>query len=63
MNQISTLHQNKLMVKRKAIESAFSSMKNKYNLVTSLPRSINGYIGHYIRCIFQYTFSDIDKDL
>jgi hypothetical protein len=63
MNRISTLQQNRLMDKRKIIESAFSSLKDKYNLVTSLPRSVNGYIAHYIRCLFQYTFSDIDKSL
>lgn len=39
---------------RKKVETTFSILKGKYNLVSTLPRSINGYLCHYIRSLFQY---------
>jgi hypothetical protein len=46
--------QNKAMNMRSRIETVFDVLKERYNLVTSLPRSINGYLAHYIRCLFSY---------
>ncbi len=39
---------------RKKVETTFSTLKGKYNLVSTLPRSVNGYLAHYIRCLFMY---------
>jgi hypothetical protein len=40
---------------RKRVETVFSILKGKYNLISTLPRSVNGYLAHYIRCLFQYS--------
>jgi len=39
---------------RPRIESVFSVLKERLGLVTSLPRSIDGYLAHYIHVIFGY---------
>lgn len=39
---------------RPRIEVLFSILKERLGLVTSLPRSVNGYIAHYIHVIFGY---------
>lgn len=54
MKTISTLWQNKAMNMRSRIETVFDVLKERYGLVTSLPRSITGYLAHYIRCLFGY---------
>lgn len=63
MKRIGTIAQNMFLNKRKRIEGAISSIKDKHNLVTSLPRSVNGYLAHYFRSLFQYTICDLDKVL
>jgi hypothetical protein len=54
MRTVATNFQNKCMNMRSRIETVFGVMKGRYNLVSSLPRSINGYLAHYIRSIFAY---------
>ena len=49
----------KLLGKRSIVESTFSSLKNKYNLVTSYPKSKAGFIFHYLKTLFYY---QIDKE-
>lgn len=39
---------------RPRIEVLFSILKERLGLVTSLPRSVNGYLAHYIHTIFGY---------
>jgi len=39
---------------RPRIEVLFSILKERLGLVTSLPRSVNGYLAHYIHVIFGY---------
>jgi len=39
---------------RPRIESLFSILKERLGLVTSLPRSVDGYLAHYIHTIFGY---------
>jgi Transposase DDE domain len=58
MKTLSTVWQNKCMNLRSRIESVFGELKERYDLVTSLPRSINGYFAHYIRCLFGYMVLD-----
>jgi hypothetical protein len=54
MKTLATLWQNKVMNMRSRIETVFDVLKERYGLVTSLPRSVDGYIAHYIRCLFAY---------
>lgn len=39
---------------RPRIETLFSVLKERLGLVTTLPRSVNGYIAHYIHVVFGY---------
>lgn len=39
---------------RPRIEVLFSILKERLGLVTSLPRSVNGYLAHYIHVLFGY---------
>jgi hypothetical protein len=41
---------------RPRIEILFSILKERLGLVTSLPRSVDGYLAHYIHVIFGYLF-------
>jgi hypothetical protein len=54
MKTLAALWQNKCMNMISRIETVFDVLKERYNLVTSLPRSISGYLAHYIRTIFAY---------
>lgn len=55
MKKIMTWWQSKLYDTRMIIELNFRSLKMFYGLVTSLPRSINGYFANYIYSILSYT--------
>ena len=54
MKTLATVGQNKCMNMRGRIESVFGKLKERYKLVTSLPRSVTGYLAHYIRYVFSY---------
>jgi hypothetical protein len=54
MKKLATEFQLKLYETRMIIELNFRSLKMFYGLVTSLPRSIDGYIGNYIYSILSY---------
>ncbi|MEM1312239.1 MAG: IS982 family transposase [Patescibacteria group bacterium] len=54
MKTLHTIWQSRCLNLRSRIESVFGELKERYNLVTSLPRSINGYLAYYIRSIFGY---------
>jgi hypothetical protein len=54
MKTLSTMWQNKCMNMRSRIETVFGILKERYGLVTSLPRSINGYFANYTRALFRY---------
>lgn len=41
---------------RPRIEVLFSILKERLGLITSLPRSVDGYLAHYIHVIFGYLF-------
>lgn len=41
---------------RPRIEILFSILKERLGLITSLPRSVDGYLSHYIHVIFGYLF-------
>jgi len=44
---------------RLRVETLFSVLKERLNMVTSLPRSVGGYFAHYIHVIFGYMFNKI----
>jgi hypothetical protein len=46
--------QHKLLLKRPKIEAAFGKLKEQYFLVTSFPRSVQGYALHYVRTLLGY---------
>ncbi|MDP1688652.1 MAG: IS982 family transposase, partial [bacterium] len=55
MKKIITFFQKKLYDTRMIIEINFRNLKMLYNLITSFPRSINGYLANYIYSVLAYT--------
>lgn len=45
-----------LLNKRINVEHLFSLLKDRFGLITSLPRSELGYMAHYIRVLFAYLY-------
>jgi len=56
MKKVITFFQKKLYDTRMIIELQFRNLKMFYGLITSLPRSINGYFANYIYSILAYAF-------
>jgi hypothetical protein len=56
MKKLSSFLDICLLNLRPRIETLFSILKERLGLVTSLPRSVDGYIAHYIHVIFGYLF-------
>jgi len=54
MKKIITFFQKKLYDTRMIIEINFRNLKMLYNLITSFPRSINGYLANYIYSVLAY---------
>ena len=54
MKKLMTDLQSKLYDTRMLIELNFRNLKMFFGLETSLPRSINGYLGNYIYSILAY---------
>lgn len=54
MRKIITFFQKKLYDTRMIIELNFRNLKMLYNLITSFPRSIDGYLANYIHSILAY---------
>lgn len=54
MKKVITFFQKKLYDTRMIIELNFRNLKMLYGLITSLPRSINGYFANYIYSILAY---------
>jgi hypothetical protein len=54
MKKFATESQNKLYDTRMLIEQHFRNLKEFYLLATSLPRSIDGYIGNYLYSLLAY---------
>jgi hypothetical protein len=52
--KVVTWWQNLLLKMRPKIESVFGYLKERLNLVSSFPRSINGYLIHYLRILLSY---------
>ena len=56
MKRIATELQTRLYDTRMLIELNFRNLKMFYRLVTSLPRSIDGYLGNYSYCVRKFFF-------
>ncbi len=54
MKKLITVWQKKLYDTRMIIELNFKNLKMFYGLITSLPRSINGYFANYLYAILAY---------
>lgn len=52
--KIMTFWQHKLLACRPKIESVFDYLKEHLHLVSSFPRSVSGYLVHYIRILLGY---------
>jgi Transposase DDE domain len=63
MKTLAGIYQQKLMNMRSKVETVFSILKDKFQLITSIPRSINGYLAHYIRSLFGYVFCGMERFL
>lgn len=61
MKGIGAMWQQKVLNMRSTVEQCFSVMKTRLNLISSLPRSVNGYLAHYVRTLFMYVFKDCLK--
>lgn len=59
MRKVATNFQIFLLNLRGRIESVFSVLKERLGLITSLPRSENGYLAHYSRVLFGYLFKPL----
>lgn len=59
MKKMMTPLQHFLLNQRIHVEQLFNVLKERYYLVTSLPRSEKGYLAHYIRVLFGYLFVPI----
>jgi len=55
--KLLTWWQHVLLSARAKIESAFDILKEHLHLVTSFPRSVNGYLFHYVRILLAYQLS------
>lgn len=59
--KISTPWQNALLNIRSKIESVFDYLKNHLHLVSSFPRSVEGYLIHYLRILISYQITALQQ--
>ena len=52
--KILTWWQDLLLKARPKIESVFGYLKERLSLVSSFPRSVKGYLFHYLRILLSY---------
>jgi len=57
MKKLMTAWQDKLYATRMLIELNFRNLKEFYGLVTSLPRSVKGYLANYIHSLLAYVIA------
>jgi IS5 family transposase len=54
MKGLASLEQTQQFSRRSIIETVFSVLKDQLGLVTSLPRSLDGYLSHYVLVLLAY---------
>jgi hypothetical protein len=52
--KVMAFWQHRLLLKRPKIESVFDYLKEHMHLVSSFPRSVKGYLVHYVRILLGY---------
>lgn len=57
--KVASSGQIKLLQSREKIECVFDQLKNHLSLVTSFPRSLNGYLLNYLRILLGYQLQKI----
>lgn len=57
MRKIQTAWQDMLYQTRMRVEYNFRSLKQFFGLVTSMPRSVNGYFAHYLYALLAYVIA------
>jgi hypothetical protein len=57
MKRMATALQTKLYDTRMQIELNFRNLKMFYGLITSLPRSVDGYLGNYVYSLLAYVLA------
>lgn len=59
--KVATPWQLDLLNQRSKIETVFDYLKEHLHLVTSFPRSVNGYVLHYVRILLGYQVMALSK--
>lgn len=59
--KIATPFQMRLLNQRSKIESVFDYLKEHLHLVSSFPRSVSGYLLHYVRILLGYQIMAVSK--
>ena len=54
MKGLASLAQTQQLKGRSIVETVFSVLKDRLGLVISLPRSLDGYLAHYIFVLLAY---------
>ena len=62
MKGIASLAELQALKARGLIESVFSVLKERLGLVSSLPRSIAGYLAHYIHTLLAYQLGKLAQE-
>lgn len=57
MRKLMTTIQSRLYNTRMMVEWNFRSLKMTYGLITSLPRSVNGYLSHYLYALTAFVLA------
>src|SRR6476661_7886745 len=52
MKTLAAQWQGEVLNMRSVVERCFSVIKTRLNLISSLPRSVEGYLAHYVRTVF-----------
>jgi len=60
--KVATPWQNTLLNMRSKIESVFDYLKNHLHLVSSFPRSMGGYLIHYLRVLVSYQIMALTQE-
>jgi hypothetical protein len=61
--KIAAPWQNALLNMRSKIESVFDYLKNHLHLVSSFPRSMSGYLIHYLRVLLSYQITALSQGI
>ena len=61
MKKLMTSFEHQMLKLRQRVESVFSVLKLRMKMETTLPRSVNGYLAHYLWCLLAYQMNHFFK--